>query len=148
MKIQGKQAQRQCIDATPQSMKKEVARQELIFQKKLDNVDDSKTKTQVDKYGNKHTLYSDKNGKVLFTRTEVNGYGGYTYAYRDNDNAIVRFGDIDKDGNMDNMSYSNEDSKNKPYTSFQAFDVNDDGTFDKGMPCTGKNAGKHFNIKN
>lgn len=148
MKIQGKQPQREVIHATPQTMKKEVTKQELIFQKKLDSVDDSKTKTQVDKYGNETTTYYDKNGKVLYNRTAVNGYGGYIYGYRDGDNATVRFIDRDKDGNMDEMGYSNEDSKNTPYTAFQAFDVNDDGTFDQGMPCTGENAGKHFNIKN
>ena len=54
MKIQHKQvpAQQTHVAANPQLMKKTVKNQEAIFQKKLDSVDDSKTKTQTDKYGN------------------------------------------------------------------------------------------------
>ena len=59
----------------------------------------------------------------------------------------MTFVDRDNDGNMDRMDYNALNSKGAVKTMFQAFDKNDDGTFDVGMPCTGSNAGKEFNIK-
>lgn len=148
MKIQHKQvpAQQAHVAANPQLMKKTVKNQEAIFQKKLDSVDDSKTKTQTDKYGNQITSYYDRNGAKLYTKVNA-GDGSQLYGYTTKDGEQVTFVDRDNDGNMDRMDYNGLNSKGAVKTMFQAFDKNDDGTFDVGMPCTGSNAGKEFNIK-
>ncbi len=133
--------------ATVADMKRIIAQQEALFQKKLDSVDASKTQTETDKWGNITNSYFDSEGNSLYARTEVNGYGGYIYGYRDENGSAVKFTDLDKDGNMDSFGINEYEGNSKNPTMFQAEDKNDDGTFDIGMPSTGPNMGKEFNLK-
>jgi YD repeat-containing protein len=133
---------------TTGEMKRIIKEQEIIFQKKINQVDDSKTETVTDRAGNVTEVYYDKNGNELYSRTEDSGIHYQTYGYTDQNGSTVRFIDHDHDGNMDEFGYDEYTGKSNNPTMFQAIDKDDDGTFDIGMPCTGKDAGKHFDIKN
>jgi len=127
-------------------MKNVIKKQESIFQKRIDSVDDSKTKSKINKNGDNEISYYDKNGNLLYTQTVVDTGTGKTSSYytlTDKDGNLVQYSDYDNDGNMDSFSFIDKRNSSK---SFQAFDNNDDGTFDEGMANCGKDAGKRTNL--
>ena len=113
------------------------------FQTLKAQVDQSKTKYEIDNGGNVTYTYYDKSGKELYKMTDVNGFGGNIYGYTDSEGNKTTLHDYEKDGIMNRMDYS---KNGYPY--FQAYDKNNDGKFDTGMPNTGKDTGKNIDLKN
>ena len=129
--------------ASAPEMRAIIKEQTNTFQTLKAQVDQSKTKYEIDEGGNVKYTYYDKSGKELYSMTDVNGFGGNIYGYTDKEGNTTSLHDYDRDGNMDRMDYMKD---GVPY--FQAYSNNDDGTFDEGMPNNGLNIGQQINLKN
>lgn len=127
--------------ASAPEMRAVIKEQTQVFNSLKSQVDETKTKYNIDDFGNVTYTYYDKNGKELYNMTDVNGFGGNIYGFS-HGNSITRFHDYDKDGKMDRMDYILLDDGPR----FQATDLNDDGKFDKGMPNSGKHMGEEYDL--
>lgn len=139
--------------ANAQEIKSRIKSEEANFQTRLQNVDPSKTKVTKDGLA-EISVYYNKDGKMLYSKAEIpNSEGAAFYTVPNDDGGISRYQDVDKDGNMDIMTYY---EKGQKYGSFEAIDQNDDGEFDIGIPLKnglyqaekkdGKFTTKHFDL--
>ena len=112
-------------------------------------IDSSKTRvgTTPDKLGQR-TEYYDSKGNLLYfknhyTNTGASQNGITSYGFIGADGNQIAFWDHDSDGNIDRMDYLGENGR----PVYQAFDDNDDGTFDRAMRNTGNGTGQSINLK-